>query len=92
MLKYFFLFFFLSTHLLFADNKPMKYIPIDTEESLKRIQEGAIVIDVRYPNEHNKIRIENSHNIPFKEITVEKINSINPDNKDIIIHCTAGIT
>ena len=62
----------------------MKYIPIDTEESLKRIQEGAIVIDVRYPNEHNKIRIENSHNIPFKEITVEKINSINPDNKDII--------
>ena len=69
MLKYFFLFFFLSTHLLFADNKLMKYIPIDTEESLKRIQEGAIVIDVRYPNEHNKIRIENSHNIPFKEIT-----------------------
>ena len=70
----------------------MKYIPIDTEESLKRIQEGAIVIDVRYPNEYNKIRIENSYNIPFKEITVEKINSINPDNKDIIIHCTAGIT
>ena len=92
MLKYFFLFFFLSTHLLFADIKLMKYIPIDTEESLKRIQEGAIVIDVRYPNEHNKIRIENSYNIPFKEITVEKINSINPDNKDIIIHCTAGIT
>ena len=92
MLKYFFLFFFLSTHLLFADNKLMTYIPIDTEEALKRIQEGAIVIDVRYPNEHNKIRIENSHNIPFKEITVEKINSINPDNKDIIIHCTAGIT
>ena len=86
MLKYFFLFFFLSSHLLFADNKLMKYIPIDTEESLKRIQEGAIVIDVRYPNEHNKIRIENSYNIPFKEITVEKINSINPDNKDIIIH------
>ena len=70
MLKYFFLFFFLSTHLLFADNKLMKYIPIDTEESLKRIQEGAIVIDVRYPNEHNKIRIENSHNIPFKEINI----------------------
>ncbi len=70
----------------------MKYTPIDTEESFKRIQEGAIVIDVRYPKEHNMIRIENSHNIPFKEITVEKINSINPDNKDIIIHCTAGIT
>ena len=63
----------------------MNYTPIDTEESFKRIQEGAIVIDVRYPKEHNMIRIENSHNIPFKEITVEKINSINPDNKDIII-------
>ena len=63
----------------------MNYTPIDTEESFKRIQEGAIVIDVRYPKEHNMIRIENSHNIPFKEITVEKI-------KDIIIHCTAGIT
>ena len=54
----------------------MNYTPIDTEESFKRIQEGAIVIDVRYPKEHNMIRIENSHNIPFKEITVEKINSI----------------
>ena len=70
----------------------MNYTPIDTEESFKRIQEGAIVIDVRYPKEHNMIRIENSHNIPFKEITVEKINSINPDNKDIIIKCNAGIT
>jgi len=92
LLKIFFLFFFLLTNLLFAQSNTMKYTPINTEESFKRIQEGAIVIDVRYPKEHNMIRIENSHNIPFKEITVEKINSINPDNKDIIIHCTAGIT
>ena len=90
--KYFFLFFFILTNLLFADNNQMKYVPINTEESFKRIQEGAIVIDVRYPSEYSKIRIENSYNIPFKEITVEKIISINPDKKDIIIHCTAGIT
>ena len=90
--NYFFVFFFISTNLLFGENYMMKYIPIDTEESFKRIQEGTIVIDVRYLSEHNKIRIENSYNIPFNEITVEKINSINPDNRDIIIHCTAGIT
>ena len=90
--KYFFLFFFILTNLLFADNNQMKYVPINTEESFKRIQEGAIVIDVRYTSEHSKIRIENSFNIPFQEITIEKIKSINPDKKDIIIHCTAGIT
>ena len=90
--NYFFVFFFISTNLLFGDNIIMKYIPINTEESFKRIQEGTIVIDVRYSSEHNKIRIENSYNIPFNEITIEKINSINPDNRDIIIHCTAGIT
>ena len=90
--KYFFLFFFSLTNLLFADNNQMEYVPLNTEESFKRIQEGAIIIDVRYPSEHSKIRIENSYNIPFKEITVEKIKSINPHKKDIIIHCTAGIT
>ena len=36
--------------------------------------------------------LEQSIGVKVKEITVEKINSINPDNKDIIIHCTAGIT
>ena len=91
-INYFFVFFFISTNLLFGENYMMKYIPINTEESFKRIQEGTIVIDVRYSSEHNKIRIENSYNIPFNEITIEKINSINPDNRDIIIHCTAGIT
>ena len=90
--NYFFVFFFISTNLLFGENYMMKYIPINTEESFKRIQEGTIVIDVRYSSEHNKIRIENSYNIPFNEITIDKINSINPDNSDIIIHCTAGIT
>ena len=91
-INFFFVFFFISTNLLFGENYMMKYIPINTEESFKRIQEGTIVIDVRYSSEHNKIRIENSYNIPFNEITIEKINSINPDNRDIIIHCTAGIT
>ena len=91
-INFFFVFFFISTNLLFGENYMMKYIPINTEESFKRIQEGTIVIDVRYLSEHNKIRIENSYNIPFNEITIEKINSINPDNRDIIIHCTAGIT
>ena len=92
IINYFFVFFLISTNLLFGENYMMKYIPINTEESFKRIQEGTIVIDVRYSSEHNKIRIENSYNIPFNEITIEKINSINPDNRDIIIHCTAGIT
>ena len=92
LIYYFFVFFFISTNLLFGENYMMKYIPINTEESFKRIQEGTIVIDVRYSSEHNKIRIENSYNIPFNEINIEKINSINPDNSDIIIHCTAGIT
>ena len=91
-INFFFVFFFISTNLLFGENYMMKYIPINTEESFKRIQEGTIVIDVRYSSEHNKIRIENSYNIPFNEITIEKINSINPDKRDIIIHCTAGIT
>ena len=91
-INYFFVFFFISTNLLFGENYMMKYIPINTEDSFKRIQEGTIVIDVRYLSEHKKIRIENSYNIPFNEITIEKINSINPDNRDIIIHCTAGIT
>ena len=91
-INFFFVFFFISTNLLFGENYMMKYIPINTEDSFKRIQEGTIVIDVRYLSEHKKIRIENSYNIPFNEITIEKINSINPDKRDIIIHCTAGIT
>ena len=67
-INYFFVFFFISTNLLFGENYMMKYIPINTEDSFKRIQEGTIVIDVRYSSEHNKIRIENSYNIPFNEI------------------------
>ena len=62
LLKIFFLFFFLLTNLLFAQSNTMKYTPIDTEESFKRIQDGAIVIDVRYPKEQKLQRIEKTHN------------------------------
>lgn len=61
-------------------------------EQLKKMQEkGAILIDVRSPQEYNEGHIEKSISIPEYDLKL-KVNEILP-NKDetIIVYCSSGV-
>lgn len=63
--------------------------PQDTLELLKK-DTGAILIDVRTPEEHQALRIPGSVLVPDYEIN-EKIEEIVPDkNTTVIIYCRSG--
>lgn len=63
--------------------------PQDTLELLKK-DTGAILIDVRTPEEHQALRIPGSVLVPDYEIN-EKIEEVVPDkNTTVIIYCRSG--
>ncbi len=68
----------------------LSFKSLNIQESFIIIKEGAIIIDVREEDEFNQAHIKNSILIPLSKLTSEKIISLNPDNKKIIIHCRSG--
>lgn len=53
------------------------------------IAEGAVIIDVRTPQEYNDGHISSSINIPLKQINV-RISTLKKKNKTIITCCKSG--
>jgi phage shock protein E len=55
----------------------------------EKIRNGAIIIDVRTPEEYAEGRIRNAVNIPLSEIHV-RLAEFGPKNKPIIVYCRSG--
>jgi len=68
----------------------MSFKSINIQESAQLINEGALVVDVREPGEYNEAHLADSVLIPLGEISAEKVNQANPENKKILIHCRSG--
>jgi rhodanese-related sulfurtransferase len=68
----------------------MSFKSINIQESAQLISEGALVVDVREPGEYNEAHLADSVLIPLGEISAEKVNQANPENKKILIHCRSG--
>lgn len=56
----------------------------------KLIEEGALIIDVRTPQEFAQGHADNSINIPLSEIT-SRIDDVKEQNKPVIICCRSGV-
>ena len=70
----------------------MDFTPLNINDSVQIIKEGALIIDVREKHEYEQAHLEGSILVPLSDISAEKINKINSENNDIILHCRSGNT
>ena len=68
----------------------MDYTTLSIKDSAQIINEGALIIDVREKHEYEQAHLEGAILVRLSDISAEKINKLNPENKDIIIHCRSG--
>ena len=68
----------------------MGFKSISVEDAAQSIKNGALIIDVREPNEFDQAHLERAFLVPLSTITAEKIKKLNPQNKTILIHCRSG--
>lgn len=61
----------------------------DNSALIKAMEKGAVIIDVRTPNEFRQGHIQGSKNIPIHEIR-SKIEMIRKWNKPVITVCLSG--
>ena len=61
----------------------------DNSAILQALEKGAVIIDVRSPNEFKGGHIQGSKNIPVNEIKL-KIDTIRKWNKPVITVCRSG--
>lgn len=61
----------------------------DNSAILQAMEKGAVIIDVRNPNEFRQGHIEGSKNIPVNEIR-SKVEMIRKWNKPVIAVCLSG--
>jgi rhodanese-related sulfurtransferase len=59
------------------------------EQVKEMLEEGAIIIDVRTPQEYNEGHIANSLNIPVQQIEA-RISTIKKKGKPVILCCKSG--
>lgn len=60
-----------------------------SEQVKEMLDEGAIIIDVRTPQEYNEGHISNSLNIPVQQIEA-RISTIKKKSKPVILCCKSG--
>jgi rhodanese-related sulfurtransferase len=65
--------------------KQMTLTTITPAEAVRRMQEGALLIDIREPDEHARTRIPNARNVPVGQI--DRIG----DAPAVIYHCRSGM-
>lgn len=61
---------------------------ISPEESWNKVDEGAILVDVRTPSEYKSGHIEGAINIPLSELK-ESIGTLNAD-AEVVLYCRSG--
>lgn len=66
--------------------------PDESIESLawKRIHAGAMLLDVRTPEEYSQGYLQGAVNIPYDQLA-ERVNEIDQDkDRDIVVYCRSG--
>jgi phage shock protein E len=64
---------------------------IPKKEAFQYLKSGAMVIDVRTPNEFNSGHLLQAYNMPLDRIDVLAPGTVRDKNKVLLLHCTTGI-
>jgi len=67
---------------------PQAYVEVDVDEARRRHEAGAVLLDVRNPDEWTAGRAEGSTWIPMDEITARRDEL--PRDHDIVVICQMG--
>ena len=71
-------------------NREMDENDIGLEELKQLRKEGAVIIDVRSPQEYREGHIDGAISIPEYDIKKEVEKRIINKNKDIVVYCSSG--
>jgi len=61
---------------------------VDVQEAKKRMDAGALLVDVREQDEYDTVRIPGSTLLPLSEL--QQRYSELPQDQDLVIHCRSG--
>ena len=61
----------------------------DLKKAHEAVEEGAIIVDVRTPQEYKQKHIDGAINLPIEEIMQGHLKKL-PKNKEIVVYCRTG--
>ena len=64
---------------------------VPAKEATEYLQNGAMVIDVRSPNEFESGHILQAHNMPLDRIEVMVPSVVRDKSKVLLLHCSTGV-
>jgi len=64
---------------------------ISSKEAAEYLKNGAMVIDVRSPNEFEAGHILQAYNIPLDRIEMVAWSQVRDKNKPLLLHCSSGV-
>ena len=64
---------------------------VSKQEASQYLKTGAMVIDVRSPNEFDSGHIMQAQNMPLDRIDVMVSSAVKDKNKVLLLHCASGI-
>lgn len=64
---------------------------VSSKEAAEYLKNGAIVIDVRSPNEFESGHILQAYNMPLDRIEILVPTAVRDKNKPLLLHCSTGV-
>ena len=64
---------------------------ISTKEAAEHLENGAVLIDVRSPNEFESGHLLQAQNLPLDRIEMIAPSEIRDKNKVLLLHCSTGV-
>ena len=64
---------------------------ISAKEASEYLKRGAMVIDVRSPNEFNSGHLLQAHNMPLDRVEMLLPSTVTDKNKVLLLHCASGM-
>lgn len=64
---------------------------VSKKEASEYLKSGAMVIDVRSPNEFDSGHLLQAYNLPLDRLDVLAAGMVKDKNKVLLLHCTTGI-
>jgi rhodanese-related sulfurtransferase len=64
---------------------------ISTKEGADLVKRGAMIVDVRTPDEYNSGHLSQAFNMPVDEIQALMLSKVRDKNRVILLHCKTGL-
>jgi rhodanese-related sulfurtransferase len=84
------IYFLLIIIVLYLVVKPFIINDLNAEEVRKKIEEGAVIIDVRTDGEYEASHLDSTVHIPLSDLRAGIVKTVPDKDKPILLHCRSG--